>query len=307
MTTSQDKLLMDKIVKLKEEKSVYIIAHFYQRAEIQDIADFVGDSYAMAVAAQQSPCNTILVAGVDFMAESAAILCPDKTVLSPEPTATCPMANSVSVDDILKFKEKYPDSIIVSYVNTPADIKAVTDICCTSSNAAKILEKLPADARIYFIPDQNLAINVSNKLGRIVNFYDSSCPVHAALKKADIIKLKEQYPDAAVLVHPECNPEVVKLADFVGSTAGIIDYVNKSDAQNFIIATESGITHPIQNANPDKKLIMASDEMICPNMKSITLEKILYSLENMQTIITVPENIRVPAAKALEKMIAYTS
>jgi quinolinate synthase len=166
---------------------------------------------------------------------------------------------------------------------------------------------LPADARIYFIPDQNLAINVSNKLGRIVNFYDSSCPVHAALKKADIIKLKERYPDAAVLVHPECNPEVVKLADFVGSTAGIINYVNNSETSTFIIATESGIIHPIQNANPDKKLIMASDEMICPNMKSITLEKILYSLENMQTVITVPENIRIPAASALEKMIAYTS
>ena len=305
--TDKDKILMDKIMKLKEEKSVYIIAHYYQRAEIQDIADFVGDSYSMAVAAQESPHNTILVAGVDFMAESAAILCPEKTVLSPEPMATCPMANSISVDDVLKFKAKYPDSIIVSYVNTPADIKAVTDICCTSSNASKILEKLPEDARIYFIPDQNLAINVSNKLGRIVNFYESSCPIHAALKKADILKLKEQYPDAEVLVHPECNPEVVKLADYVGSTAGMINHTSSSDSERFIIATECGIMHPIQKANPDKKLIMASEEMICPNMKSITLEKILHSLENMETIITVPENIRIPAAKALEKMIAYSA
>jgi len=307
MTTAADKILMDKIIKLKKEKSVYIIAHYYQRAEIQDIADFVGDSYAMAVAAQQSPCDTILVAGVDFMAESAAILCPEKTVLSPEPRATCPMANSISVDDVLKFKEKYPDSIIVSYVNTPADIKAVTDICCTSSNAAKILEKLPEEARVYFIPDQNLAINVSNKLGRIVNFYDSSCPIHAALKKTDIVKLQGQYPDAEVLVHPECNPEVVKLADYVGSTAGIINYINSSSGNTFIIATECGILHPIQTANPDKKLIIASDEMICPNMKSITLEKILYSLENRETVITVPENIRIPAASALKKMIAYSS
>ena len=307
MTDAKDKILMDKIIKLKKDKSIYIIAHYYQRAEIQDIADFVGDSYAMAVAAQKSPHDTILVAGVDFMAESAAILCPEKTVLSPEPGATCPMANRISVDDVQKFKEKYPDSIIVSYVNTPADIKAVTDICCTSSNASKILEKLPEDARIYFIPDQNLAINVSNKMGRIVNFYDSSCPVHAALKKADILKLKEQYPAAEVLVHPECNPEVVKLADYVGSTAGMINYTNISNSDSFIIATECGITHPIQQANPDKKLIMASEEMICPNMKSITLEKILYSLENMETIITVPENIRIPAAQALEKMIAYSS
>lgn len=305
--TDQDRMLMDKILQLKEEKSVYIIAHYYQRAEIQDIADFVGDSYAMAVAAQKSPLDTILVAGVDFMAESAAILCPDKTVLSPEPAATCPMANSISTDDIRKFKEKYPDSIIVSYVNTPADIKAVTDICCTSSNASKILEKLPEDARIYFIPDQNLAINVSNKLGRIVNFYDSACPIHAALKKADIQKLKEQNPEAELLVHPECNPDVVKLADYVGSTAGIINYINNSGSDRFIIATERGILHPIQKANPNKTLIMASEEMICPNMKSITLEKIHYSLENMETVISVPENIRVPAARALEKMIAYSS
>lgn len=304
---NQDKILMDKIAQLKQEKSVYIIAHYYQRAEIQDIADFVGDSYAMAVAARNSPLDTILVAGVDFMAESAAILCPGKTVLSPEPMATCPMANSIKADDVLKFKAKYPDSIIVSYVNTPAEIKAVTDICCTSSNAAKILEKLPENARIYFIPDQNLAINVSNKLGRIVNFYDSYCPIHNALNKAGMVKLKEQHPEAKVLVHPECKPEVVKLADFVGSTAGIISYISNSDHDSFIIATECGIFHPIQQANPDKKLILASEEMICPNMKSITLDKILYSLENLTTIITVPEDIRIPASKALEKMIDYAS
>lgn len=305
--TYQDKILMNKIIKLKEEKSIYIIAHYYQKAEIQDIADFVGDSYAMAVAAQESPCDTILVAGVDFMAESAAILCPQKTVLSPEPTATCPMANNISVEDVLKFKEKYPDSIIVSYVNTPAAIKAVTDICCTSSNAFKILEKLPKDARIYFIPDQNLAINVSNKLGRTVDIFDSSCPIHAALKSAEILKHKEQYPDAKVLVHPECDPAVVKLADYVGSTGGMINYTNNSADDFFIIATEHGITHPMQKSNPDKKLIMASEEMICTNMKTITLEKILYSLENMETVISVPEDIRIPAARALEKMITYSS
>ncbi len=307
MINAQDKLLMEKILKLKAEKSVYIIAHYYQRGEIQDIADFVGDSYAMAVAAQTSPLNTILVAGVDFMAESAAILCPGKTILSPEPMATCPMANSISANDVIKYKEKYPGSIVVSYVNTPADIKAVSDICCTSSNAATILEKLPENARIYFIPDQNLAINTANKMGKIVNFYDSHCPIHAAVIKKELLKLKEQYPDAKLLVHPECTPEVVGMADYVGSTAGIINYVNNSDQDTFIIATEGGVTHPIQQANPDKKLIMASEELICPNMKSITLEKILNSLENMKTVIKVPEDIRVPAAVALEKMISYSS
>lgn len=303
----QDKSLMNEILKLKASKSVYIIAHYYQRPEIQDIADFVGDSYAMAIAARNSPLETILVAGVDFMAESAAILCPEKTVLSPEPRATCPMANSITVDKVVEFKQKYPDGIVVSYVNTPAAIKAVTDVCCTSSNAADILAKLPENARIYFIPDQNLAINVSNKMGRIVNFYDSYCPIHNALTKADILKLKAQYPEAKVLVHPECKPEIIKLADYVGSTAGIIKYVSQSDSESYIIATECGITHPIQKAYPDKELIIASDEMICPNMKSITLNKILYSLENMGKVITVPENIRIPAARALEKMIAYAS
>jgi len=307
MTNAQDRILMDRIIKRKEERSVYIIAHFYQRAEIQDIADFVGDSYAMAVAAQKSPLDTILVAGVDFMAESAAILCPDKTILSPEPLATCPMANRISVNDVLTFKEKYPDSIIVSYVNTPADIKAVTDICCTSSNASKIIEKLPENARIYFIPDQNLAINVSNKLGRKVNIYDSSCPVHAAVKKAELLRLKEQYPEARLLVHPECDPDVVDIADYMGSTAGIMSYAKNSNLDTFIIVTECGIIHPLQQANPDKKFIMASDELTCSDMKNITLAKILHSLENRETIITVPEKIRIPAASALEKMIAYSA
>lgn len=307
MIDTQDRALTEKILKLKEEKSVYIIAHYYQQEEIQDIADFVGDSYAMAVAAQKSPRDTILVAGVDFMAESAAILCPDKTVLTPEPGATCPMANSISVDDVLRFKEKYPDSIVMSYVNTPAEIKAVSDICCTSSNAATILKKLPDDTRIFFIPDQNLALNTASNLSRTVDIYDSDCPVHAALKKTDIEKLKEKYPDAKVVVHPECIPEVVKMADYIGSTSGIINYVNNCDQDTFIIATESGVTYPIRQANPDKKLVMASENMICPDMKSITLQKIYNSLKNGETVIKVPENIRLPAAQALQKMIAYTS
>jgi quinolinate synthase len=298
---------MEKIRCIKKEKSVYIIAHYYQRNEIQDIADFVGDSYAMAVAAKNSPCDTILVAGVDFMAESAAILCPAKTVLSPEPTATCPMANSIEVSAVLKFKLEHPDGLVVSYVNTPAAIKAVSDVCCTSSNAVNIIEKLPSDARIFFIPDENLGKYVASQLGRTLDYFPSSCPIHVAVTKEDILQRKAEYPDADVLVHPECNPEVTGLADYVGSTGGMVSYVSKSEKNTFIIVTECGIMHSIYQANPGKKLVLADESLICSNMKTITLEKVLYSLENLETRITVPEDIRLKAAIALEKMIEYSS
>lgn len=303
----RDSKLMEKIIRCKQQKGIYIIAHYYQRDEIQDIADFIGDSYAMAVNARNSDSDIILVAGVDFMAESAAILCPGKTILSPEPAATCPMANSIRVDDILRFKQEHPDGLVVSYVNTPAEVKACSDICCTSSNAEKILSQLPAERPIFFIPDQNLACNVAGKLARSVNAFPSSCPIHAALSREDIMKKKLDHPEAALLVHPECDPGVVELADYVGSTAGILDYTKTSPLQEFIIATESGIRHAIWQSRPEVSLIMASDEMICPNMKSITLEKILYSIENMETVVTVPEKISKKAVLALEKMIELAS
>lgn len=302
-----DRQLIQTILDLKKEKNVYIIAHYYQRESIQDIADFVGDSYSMAVAAQKSPSNTILVAGVDFMAESAAILCPDKTVLSPEPLATCPMANSISAADVLDYKEQHPDSIIVSYVNTPAEIKAVSDICCTSSNAERIIKRFPPEANICFLPDQNLAVNVANRIGRRFDYFTSACPIHAQVTEEDLDAKLQAHPEAMVAVHPECIPEVVSKADYCGSTAGIINFVLNSSAKKFIIATECGVMHAINKANADKKLYLAAEELICPNMKSITLEKILYSIEQMQTVITVPENIRVGAAMALEKMIIYSS
>ncbi len=299
--------ISEAILRKKNEQSLFIIAHYYQRDEIQDIADFVGDSYAMALAARNSSSETILVAGVDFMAETAAILCPGRTVLSPEPAATCPMANSITAEYIVDFKKKHPNSMVVTYVNTPADVKAVSDVCCTSSNAEKIIRKLPADREIYFIPDQNLAANVAKKLGRSLESYPSACPIHDRLEAEEIARLKEMHPGALLLVHPECKPEVIAMADYAGSTAGILDYVTKSEAHDFIIGTECGILHPILKVSPDKNLIMASEELICPNMKSITLEKILNSIENRETIITVPEDIRVKAALALEKMIELAS
>lgn len=307
MVRQDDKRMMEEIRRLKAEKSVYIIAHYYQNGEIQDVADFVGDSYAMAVAAKNSPLDTILVAGVDFMAESAAILCPDKTVLSPEPTSTCPMANSIEVSDVERFKQEHPEGLVVSYVNTPAAIKAVSDICVTSSNAAKIIAKLPKDVPIFFIPDQNLGRNIAARLDRPLEFFPASCPIHAAVTPQSILEKKAQYPDAAVLVHPECDPQVVALADYVGSTAGIIDYAAHTDRRRLIIGTECGIFHKIEQSSPDKELILATPDLVCQDMKKITLEKILRSLQTMETKITVPENIRVKAAVALEKMIEYAS
>jgi quinolinate synthase len=307
LTTSKDKLLMEQIIQLKQDKSVYIIAHYYQRDEIQDIADFVGDSYAMAVAAKNSPRDIILVAGVDFMAESASILCPDKTVLTPEPAATCPMANSIEVSDVLQYKQEHPDALVVSYVNTPAAIKAVSDVCVTSSNAVKIIQKLPLQAPIFFIPDENLGKYVASKLGRKMDFFPSCCPIHAAVTPEKIIQRKSENPEAEVMVHPECTPEVIELADFVGSTAGMVAHAAQTPRQTLIIGTECGIMHKIKLNNPEKELVLADPELICPNMKSITLEKILYSLQTLETKITVPEDIRVKAAVALEKMIELAS
>jgi quinolinate synthetase complex, A subunit len=307
LSNADDQLLIEKVKRIKAEKSVYMIAHYYQRDEIQAVADFVGDSYAMAVAAKNAPLHNILVAGVDFMAESAAILCPDKTVISPEPAATCPMANSIGVSDVMQYKQEHPDGLIVSYVNTPAAIKAVSDICVTSSNAVKIINKLPADANIFFIPDQNLGSYVASQLSRSLDFYPSCCPIHAAVTRDDILQRKAEYPEAEVLVHPECDPEVIALADFIGSTAGIIDYTTRSAKKSFIIGTELGVMYKIRQLSPAIELVLAESELICPNMKSITIDKILHSLETMETRITVPEDIRAKAAVALEKMIEYAS
>lgn len=299
----KEKEIMDTIAKLKEEKSVFIIAHYYQREEVQKIADFVGDSYAMALAAREADKDTILVAGVDFMAETAAILCPDKTILSPEPHATCPMADSVDVEVIEKYRKENPDVLIVSYVNTPAAVKAVSHVCVTSSNAEKIISRLDKGHNIMFIPDRNLADFIEKKTGRVMEKYPSCCPVHVKLTAGDIELLRENHPDALVLVHPECEPEVLKRADYVGSTGGIIKYAASSNAKKFIIGTEEGILYPLKKARPDAEFILADHELICPNMKSITLDKILYTLENRETVITVPEEISQKALKALEMMI----
>ncbi len=307
MITPFEAEMVKEIQRLKQEKEIYIIAHYYPRGEVQDIADFVGDSYRMAVMARESPFNTILVCGVDFMAETAAILCPNKTILTPEPEASCPMADSISVEDVLAYKREHPDSLVVAYVNTPAEIKAVSDVCCTSSNAVKIINQLPPEREIYFVPDRYLASYIGLQLGRKLDAFPSQCPIHAVISRVELRQLKELYPGAPVLLHPECHPDVIGLADYVGSTGGMVDYVNTSQAQQFIIGTECGILHSMQKTNPGKQLILASSELICPNMKSINLQKILYSLKSREKVVQVEKKIRVDAARALEKMIAYAS
>ncbi len=296
--------LKNDILALKDRRDVYIIAHYYQRAEIQDIADFVGDSYAMALAARQAGSPVIMVAGVDFMAESAAILCPDKIVISPEPAATCPMANSVSASEIMAFREENPGAIVVSYVNTTAAVKAVSDVCCTSSNAQKIVERLPRDRKILFIPDHNLGMNIQNRTGRKMEYLRGGCPIHAAVAADSVRKAQQAHPGARTLVHPECSPEVVGLAVFAGSPGGILEYIKASPADEFIIGTEQGIFHPIELARPEVKLYLADPDLICTDMKLITLDKILLSLETLETRIMVPEEIAAGARRALEKMIA---
>lgn len=302
----QQQALIDKTRKLKQEKSVYIIAHYYQHPEVQEAADFVGDSYAMALAARNCKEDTILVAGVNFMAETAAILCPDKTVLNPEPAASCPMADEVKVEDILAYRQDNPDHFIISYVNTPAEIKAVSDVCCTSSNAENIIQKLSPQKPIYFLPDRNLGEYIAGQLNRQIACYPSCCPIHEELQAEEIIRLKNIYPQAVVLAHPECNKGVRQIADFVGSTSAIIRFAEESDHTTLIIATEKGIMHRISQRCPDKNLILASDKLLCPDMKSVTLEKILHSLENHQTIVSIPEETRIKASDALNRMIQWS-
>lgn len=307
MLNMHDEKLIRDITQLKSERSVFIIAHYYQRDDVHTIADFVGDSYSMAIQAKECTYDTILVAGVDFMAETAAILCPYKTILTPEPNATCPMANTITKEVVLKYKEEHPDGIVVCYVNTPAEVKAVSDICCTSSNAQKIIQKLPKKADIFFIPDEYLGLYISEKANRPMDLYTAHCPTHKAVKTDHLIQLRMQYPNAKIIVHPECHPDVVRLADYVGSTRGIVEYAAESKANSFIIGTECGVLSSLKKQCPDKNFILANEDLICPNMKSITLEKILYSLENLEIRVTVPEHVRDKAVLSLEKMIEYSS
>lgn len=295
--------LIEKIQILKKQKKAVILAHNYQLPEIQDIADYVGDSFGLSRTASQTEAEVIVFCGVRFMAETASILCPDKMVLMPDINAGCPMADMITVEGLKALKGKHPEATVLGYVNTSAEVKTEIDICCTSGNAAKVAETLKEAKEIIFVPDKYLASYISGKIGRKFIIWNGYCPTHVKILPEDVLKQKKAHPQAKVIVHPECPSAVIKLADEVLSTEGMARYVSKSEANEFIIATEIGILHRLRKENPTKKFYAASEQAICPNMKLTTLEKVLWSLEDMKYEVKVPEEIRVKALKGVEKML----
>jgi quinolinate synthase len=297
--------LLDKIVRLKEEKNALILAHNYQRPEIQDIADYVGDSIELSRKAMEERDARILVfSAVDFMAESAAILNPGKKVLLPVLGARCPMAQMLTVDEIKRSRSKHPKTPVVLYVNTLAAAKAECDICCTSANAVEVVSSIEADT-VLFGPDRNLAEHVQRKTGKTVIPIPEwgFCPTHLLFQPEDVQILKTQHPEATVMVHPECTFEMQKTADFVGSTSQMCRFAKENIATTFIVGTEEGVLHRLKKDNPAKEFFLAYDGAVCPNMKLNTLERLYASLIEEKHVVTVPEPIARPARKALERML----
>jgi quinolinate synthase len=319
-------VLREKILKLKEEKKAIILAHNYQREEVQDIADYTGDSLELSRIAASIDCDVIVFCGVNFMAESASILSPDKTVLLPEISACCPMADMVTVggDRNLKndfpgydytggykypadftlrdIKKLHPGVPVVTYVNTTADVKAESDICCTSANAVRIVESLNSD-RVICVPDRNLSAWIAKNTKKEVIAWDGFCHVHDRVSTEDVVKVRAEHPGAVLLAHPECRIEVCEMADHVTSTSGMLRYAQSSDAGEFIIGTETGLMYKLRKDNPDKKFYPLRKDMVCPNMKKTSLNSVLHCLETETYKIKVPEEIRVPAKDALDRML----
>ncbi len=295
--------LVQRIERLKGERNAIILAHNYQPPEIQDIADHLGDSLDLSRLAQRVEQEVIVFCGVHFMAETAAILSPDKKVILPDPTAGCPMADMLSVDDLLSLKEEHPDAEVVMYVNSTAEVKAHTDICCTSANAVKVVESVPDEREIIFGPDQYLGRWVRRQTEREMIVWRGFCPSHQKIIPAHIEELKERYPEAVVMAHPEVHPEVSRVADVVLGTGGMIRFVAESRAETFIVGTEVGMVYRLSTLYPEKRFIEASRQAICPNMKKITLEKVLASLEELGPVIEVPGGIADRARRPIERMI----
>lgn len=312
MTVENSAALRQQIEQLKREKDAVILAHYYQQGEIQDLADFIGDSLALAQIARKLPNKIIVLCGVHFMGETAKILCPDKKVLVPDLEAGCSLADSCPADEFEKFVKAHPGHTVVSYVNTSAAVKALTDVVVTSSNARKIVEALPRDTPIIFGPDRNLGNYISSVTGREMLVWDGACHVHEQFSLEKIIRLRKEHPGAKLLVHPECKQQLVMLADKVGSTAALLQYARESPATEFIVATESGIIHQMNKECPGKTFIPAPPEDAgcacnnCSFMKLNTLEKLLDALAREQPEITVDPEIAAKAVRPIERMLAMS-
>lgn len=303
MRYEMNEQLISQIEQLKAELNAVILAHNYQPAEIQDLADFTGDSLGLSIQASQTDADVIVFCGVRFMAETAAILSPEKTVLLPEKSAGCPMADMITAEQLRQLKQENPGALVVCYVNSTAEVKAESDYCCTSSNAVEIVNSLPQDKSIIFVPDQHLGQFVAERTGRQLVLWPGYCTTHVLITADDIKVAREEHPDAIVMAHPECSEPVKELSDELLSTGQMLKFAAKSTAKRFIIATENGIIHALKKQNPDAEFFPASHRAICPNMKKITIDKVISSLQENKHRITVPEEIRIKAQKSLDRMV----
>ncbi len=295
-----------KVRELLKRRNAILLTHNYQPPEIQDVADMCGDSLELSIKAAATSADVVVFAGVHFMAETASILSPDKTVLLPNMSSGCPMADMITPEALAARKKELPGVPVVTYVNSPAAVKALTDVCCTSANAVGVVNSLDSD-EVLMAPDRNLAKYTAKLTGKKIHFWDGCCPFHDRLSPEDIQEARKKHPNAVVMAHPECRPEVLDLADVITSTSGMLSYPDSSDRKEFIVGTEVGILHPLKKRHPDCLFIPASEKLLCEDMKKITLSDIVNSLENMTGEVRVPEDIRIPALAAVEKMTKILS
>ena len=299
---NKDTELIEKILDLKKRRGAVILAHNYQLGEVQDIADFVGDSLELSQRAAETGADVIVFCGVHFMAETASILCPDKVVLLPDINSGCPMADMITAERLRAKKREHPQAVVVCYINSSAEVKAESDICCTSANAVGVIKSLDAQ-EILFVPDQYLGHYISARTGKKMILWPGFCPTHVRIKPERMKELRQEYPQAKMVVHPECTPEVIALADEVLSTGGMCRYAQRDEVREMIVGTEVGIIHRLRKENPGKRFIPVSEQAICPNMKLITLEKVLWSLQEMNPVVKVTEGIQLRAKAAVDKML----
>ena len=297
------KELVTRIGKLKAERGAIVLAHNYQPPEIQDIADRLGDSLDLSRFAATASEATIIFCGVHFMAETAAILSPEKKIVLPDPAAGCPMADMLCAEDLVEVKRQHPGAVVVTYVNSTAEAKAETDVCCTSANAVSVVNSVPRGTKIIFGPDKYLGGWVAERTGREMILWQGFCPTHQKIYPENILEQRRKHPGAVVMAHPEVNPEVASLADAVLGTGGMIAYVEKSPARTFIVGTEIGMVYRLQKKFPDRAFVPASKHALCPNMKKITLEKVAASLETLEPVIAVPASVADRARRAIRRMI----